>query len=83
MFIYRDEYYLQQRMPKQIAFENDDKFHDAVAKWQTDMDAVHNKAEVGIAKQRHGPTGTVQLLFESEFTRFGDLDVVHGGDHHH
>jgi replicative DNA helicase len=82
MFIYRDEYYLQQRMPKQIAFENDDKFHDAVAKWQTDMDAVHNKAEVGIAKQRHGPTGTVQLLFESEFTRFADLDVVHGGDHH-
>ena len=80
LFIYRDEYYLQQRMPKQMAFDNDDKFHDAVGKWQADMDSVHNKAEVGIAKQRHGPTGTIQLLFESEFTRFADLDTAHGGN---
>ncbi len=77
LFIYRDEYYLQQRMPKQMAFDNDDKFHDAVAKWQADMESVHNKAEVGIAKQRHGPTGTIQLLFESEYTRFADLDTAH------
>ena len=66
MFIYRDEYYLQQRMPKQIAFDNDDKFHDAMTKWQSDMESVHNKAEVLIAKQRHGPTGVVHLLFESD-----------------
>ena len=26
-----------------------------------------------IAKQRHGPTGTVKLAFQSEFTRFTDL----------
>jgi replicative DNA helicase len=25
-----------------------------------------------IAKQRHGPTGTVQLQFEGQFTRFSD-----------
>ena len=31
------------------------------------------KAEVIIAKQRHGPTGTVRLSFEGEFTRFGNL----------
>src|SRR6202034_1895737 len=30
MFIYRDEYYLQQRMPKEVAFEGGgDKFHAA------------------------------------------------------
>ena len=29
MFVYRDEYYLQQREPKITAFESDDKFQDA------------------------------------------------------
>jgi replicative DNA helicase len=37
------------------------------------MDAAHGKAEVIIGKQRHGPTGTVQMHFEGEFTRFADL----------
>ena len=34
---------------------------------------ARGKAEVIIAKQRHGPTGTVQLSFEAQFTRFGNL----------
>jgi replicative DNA helicase len=38
---------------------------------------VHNKAELLIEKQRHGPTGTVEVFFEGEFTRFADLDRVH------
>jgi replicative DNA helicase len=78
MFIYRDEYYMQQREPKIIAFENDQKFHDAHQKWQNDMSAVYNKAELILAKQRHGPTGKIDLFFEGEFTRFADLDSVHG-----
>jgi len=44
------------------------------------MELVHNKAELLLEKQRHGPTGMVELFFEGEFTRFADLDVVHGGD---
>ena len=31
--------------------------------------------------QRHGPTGTIPLFFEGEFTRFGDLDMVHDDPH--
>ena len=77
MFVYREEYYIQQRAPKQIAFDNDEKFHTAVEKWQRDMEAVHNRAELIIEKQRHGPTGKIDLFFEGEFTRFADLDLHH------
>ena len=77
MFVYRDEYYLQQRAPKQMAFDNEEKFQNALEKWQRDMEQVHNKAELLLEKQRHGPTGKIDLFFEGEFTRFADLDTVH------
>ena len=77
IFIYRDEYYLNMRKPKAIAFENPAKHEDALARWQENMEKVHNKAELLIEKQRHGPTGTVEVFFEGEFTRFADLDQVH------
>jgi replicative DNA helicase len=79
MFVYRDEYYLQQRAPKQLGYDNDEKFHGAVEKWQRDMEQVHNRAELIIEKQRHGPTGKIDLFFEGEFTRFADLDLHHDG----
>lgn len=78
MFVYRDEYYLEQKMPKETAFEGGaEKFHAAMDEWQQKMSTAHNKADLIIAKQRHGPTGTIPLFFEGEFTRFGDLDLVH------
>jgi replicative DNA helicase len=80
MFVYRDEYYLQQRAPKQMAYDSEDKFQTALEKWQRDMEQVHNKAELLLEKQRHGPTGKIDLFFEGEFTRFADLDQVHAGD---
>ncbi len=80
LFIYRDEYYLQQRAPKQMAFDSEDKFQSALDKWQRDMELVHNKAEILIEKQRHGPTGKIDVLFEGEYTRFADLDIIHAGD---
>jgi replicative DNA helicase len=78
MFVYRDEYYLEQKMPKEIAYEgNGEKFSAALDDWQQRMAKAHNRADLIIAKQRHGPTGSIPLLFEGEFTRFGDLDLVH------
>jgi replicative DNA helicase len=65
MFVYRDEYYLQNREPKPGTQEHLD--------WQVQMDQAHGKAEVIIGKQRHGPTGTVQLAFQANITRFTDL----------
>jgi replicative DNA helicase len=80
MFVYRDEYYLQQRVPKEMAFDSSEKYQSAMDKWQRDMESVHNKAELLLEKQRHGPTGKIDLFFEGEYTRFADLDQVHGGD---
>ena len=78
MFIYRDEYYLEQKMPKEVAFDGgSEKFHTAMDEWQQKMAKAHNRADLIIAKQRHGPTGTIPLFFEAEFTRFGDLDLAH------
>ena len=38
---------------------------------------VDGKAEVIIGKQRHGPTGTIELQFDAEVTRFASLDSGH------
>jgi len=65
MFVYREEYYLQNKEPRIGTPEYE--------KWQLEMSLVHGKAEVIIGKQRHGPTGTVELQFEGQFTRFSDL----------
>jgi replicative DNA helicase len=37
------------------------------------MERVAGIAEVIIGKQRHGPTGTVELQFDAEVTRFSNL----------
>jgi replicative DNA helicase len=65
MFVFREEYYLANKEPRIGTPEYE--------KWQLDMSLVHGKAEVIIGKQRHGPTGTVELQFEGQFTRFSDL----------
>ncbi len=77
MFLYRHEYYL--REPQRGAHDNDDKYEKSVQDFQRASEEAHNKAEVSLAKQRHGPTGTISLFFEAEFTRFADLDTVHSG----
>src|SRR5262249_36992225 len=64
MFVFREEYYLKNRKPK----EGTEEFY----KWMAEMDAVAGQAEVIIGKQRHGPTGTVNLQFEDSVTRFSN-----------
>jgi len=65
MFVFREEYYLKNKEPRSGTVE--------YFQWQTEMDAVRGRAEVIIGKQRHGPTGTVQLQFKADVTRFSDL----------
>jgi replicative DNA helicase len=73
MFVYRDQYYHERAEPKQRSDEGDDKFHDRLERWKRRAEEVYNKADVIIAKQRHGPIGTVTLQFEGIVTRFSDL----------
>ncbi len=73
MFIYREEYYHQRSEPTQRPDESGEKFNDRMQRWQQRAEEVHNKAEVIIGKQRHGPTGTISLFFDGNFTKFGDL----------
>jgi replicative DNA helicase len=65
LFVFREEYYLNNRQPR----EGSEEF----IAWQADMERAHGKAEIIIGKQRHGPTGTIELAFEAEMTRFSNL----------
>jgi replicative DNA helicase len=65
MFLFREEYYLQRREPREGTDEH--------LTWMDEMNRVHQKAEIIIGKNRHGPTSTIKLHFEGEYTRFSDL----------
>ena len=69
LFVYRDEYYLQNGEPEEGTEE--------WLKWNEKLQRAIGRAEVIIAKQRHGPVGTVELFFNGELTQFDDLDKVH------
>ncbi len=72
MFLYREEYYRARETPTQRDGETDDKFNERQHRHSEILARAANKAEVIIAKQRHGPIGTVTLEFEGNFTRFSD-----------
>src|SRR5579885_2237652 len=65
LFVFREEYYLKNREPREGSEE--------WFKCETEMKAAENRAELIIGKQRHGPTGTVKVVFEPQVTRFGNL----------
>ncbi|QAY75211.1 replicative DNA helicase [Sphingosinicella sp. BN140058] len=75
LFVYREEYYVNFTKPKEASAAAGDDANSVAAfeEWQRAMEEVHGRAEVIIAKQRHGATGTVTLKFEAKITRFSDL----------
>ena len=65
MFVYRAAYYLERKEPQAATVEH--------AEWQAKMSEIAHLAQIIIAKQRHGPTGNVDLEFEGMFTKFRDI----------
>ena len=74
MFVYREQYYLERDQPARKAEESEEKFNARWDDWVKRMSGAHNVAECIVAKQRHGPIGTVKLFFDGEFTRFTNLE---------
>ena len=75
MFIYRESYYLERMMPIRKPEEDDIKYNERMSRWQQLTDDSYNKAEIIIAKQRHGPIGSIKMHFDANFTKFSDLSV--------
>ena len=65
MFVYREAYYLEKLEPRPATVDHAD--------WQAKMNEVSNLAEIIIGKQRHGPTGNINVEFEAMFTKFRDI----------
>jgi replicative DNA helicase len=55
IFVSREEYYLK----------NPEKDEAKEAKRLADLGKAHNRAELVVAKQRHGPTGSVRIFFDA------------------
>jgi replicative DNA helicase len=73
-FLYREDYY---ELSKEPNIEQDPAGY---ATWREKMDRISGRAELIVAKQRHGATGKVRLHFDSRITKFGDLaDDSYGG----
>jgi replicative DNA helicase len=64
MFVYREQYYLDRAKPE----EGSAKYN----KWVEDSEISRGKAEIIIAKQRHGAIGNVMLKFDGDKARFRD-----------
>ena len=73
MFVYREEYYLSKREPEQGVRDTMEDYNAKHEVWLQRMQSTENKAEIIVGKQRHGPTGSVNLHFEKQFTHFSDL----------
>ena len=57
-----------------VAFIHREEYYDR------ENEDIKGQAEIIIAKQRNGPTGTVKMAYLSDFTRFENLDLSHSGD---
>ena len=75
MFIFRESYYLERMEPIKKPEEAEDKYYERHSRWHDLCEKAYNTAEIIIAKQRHGPIGTVKTHFESNYTKFSNLNL--------
>ena len=69
-FIYREEYYHDSVRPDQPTGNSTVDQETKYNAWVEKQLSIANKATLIVAKQRHGSTGPVPLLFQAEITKF-------------
>ena len=80
MFVYRESYYLDKEIKRILSNTKEGEMTPEYAQKVKNYDRKKNMAEIIIAKQRHGPTGTVNTSFIGEYFKFGDFyDGAEGG----
>jgi DnaB-like helicase C terminal domain len=76
---YRDKYYLMHEEPKRRDNEITDYFNQRYDDSRRRCEQIYGKAEVIVAKQRHGPVGIVGLAFEGQHIKFDNLPAERAG----
>ena len=76
MFLYREEYYLKNEKPQRRAGETDEKFEGRQRIWNERLERTRSKAEIIVAKQRNGPTGSVTVEFDGPRMKFHENEPV-------
>jgi replicative DNA helicase len=75
LFIYRDEYYVKAgevEMPTHDEVQKKPELGQKYNEWDQKYQSVKGKAEIIVAKQRHGSTGVVRVRFDGRTTKFSD-----------
>ncbi|WP_337995873.1 replicative DNA helicase [Oleispirillum naphthae] len=72
IFVYREHYYKKAKRPQKKDGEDEGRHARALEEWEDGLKATEFRAEAIVAKQRHGPTDTVVLHFNGEYTTFGN-----------
>ena len=70
LFVFREEYYHAAKKPEDGSLKFDD--------WLAKAHRIDGRAEVIVAKQRHGSTGIVPMMFHKQTTKFSDPPLDDG-----
>ena len=75
MFVFREEYYHEKAEPLRKSEETLENYNERYENWRSYYETIQGQAQIIIAKQRHGPIGTIKAHFDPNFTKFSDLAV--------
>lgn len=73
MFLYREAYYLERNPPARKPNEGTEAYAARQVDHETRLERMRPIADIGLAKQRGGATGTAHVYWNGPLMQFGDL----------